>query len=114
MTALLADVFAQDSADSTPPQTAPSTAPIASDDVGDVLPGLDAALSELARSLCDQGGCSFAEAEGIAAGLGLPMLEGALERISECAFDVCGEPLIEGDDLLVVNDYAVKELLDAR
>ena len=114
VTALLADVFAQDSADSTPPQTAPNTAPIASDDVGDVLPGLDAALSELARSLCDQGGCSFAEAEGIAAGLGLPMLEGALERINECAFDVCGEPLIEGDDLLVVNDYAVKELLDAR
>lgn len=114
VTALLAGVFAQDPEDSNPPHSAPIADPPASDDAGDVLPGLDAALSELARRFCDQGGCSFTEAEGIAASLGLPMLEGALERINECAFDICGEPLVEGDDLLVVNDYAMKELLDVR
>lgn len=115
VTALLAGVFAEDSQDAGTSQSAPGEVPsTVSDDNGHILPGLDFAHSELARQLCCREGWSFAEAEGIAAHLGLPMFEGALERINECAFDVCAEPLVEGDDPLVVNDYAVKELLDAR
>jgi hypothetical protein len=48
--------------------------------------------------------------ELLAESLDLPLLDGALDRINEAALDVCGEPLIEGDDPLETNDYAAGEL----
>ncbi len=48
--------------------------------------------------------------EELAASLGLPLLEGAFDMINEVAMDVCGEPVIEGTDPVVLNSYAVKEL----
>lgn len=115
VTALLTGVFAEDSEDaSTCPSASGAVLGAVPSESGHVLPGLDFAHSELARRLCCREGWSLAEAEAIAADLGLPMFGGALERVNECAFDVCAEPLVEGDDPLIVNDYAVKELLDAR
>lgn len=72
----------------------------------DLVDGLDAAHTALARRLGSQESWTRADAEDVAAGVGLPLLDGALDRINEAALDVCGEPLVEGDDPLETNDYA--------
>lgn len=40
------------------------------------------------------------------------MLAGAIDRINEAAMDICGEPLIDGDDPLELNHYAAQELYE--
>ena len=52
------------------------------------------------------------EFEESAVELGL-MPAGAIETINDVAFELCDEPMIEGDDPLEVNKFAIKELLDA-
>ena len=47
----------------------------------------------------------------LAESLGLPFLDGTLDIINEAAMDACGEPLVEGDDPLELNEYALQELL---
>ena len=49
----------------------------------------------------------------VAGDLGL-MPAGAIEIINETAFDCCGEPLVEGSEMLEVNEDALKELLNAK
>jgi hypothetical protein len=39
------------------------------------------------------------------------MLDGALEVINEAAFDRCDEAVIEGDNLLEVNQDVLRELM---
>ncbi|PZS39501.1 MAG: hypothetical protein DLM62_07940, partial [Pseudonocardiales bacterium] len=39
------------------------------------------------------------------------MPSGALDLINEVAMEAAGEPVIEGDDELIVNDHALRELL---
>lgn len=40
--------------------------------------------------------------------LGLPFLDAAIEAVNDAAIEACGEPLLEGDSLFEVNDYAVE------
>lgn len=70
---------------------------------------LDAPHSALARELMVQQTWSRADVEQKCSALGL-MLEAALERINDAAFDVAGDALFEGDDEIVRNDYVAKEL----
>lgn len=106
VTALLADIFAEDDT----PAPAPVAAPPADDPDAPTIDGLDAVHSALAAHLKTQPAWERADAEEAAARLGLPLLAGALDRINEAAMDICGEPLIDGDDPLEINDYAAQEI----
>ena len=72
--------------------------------------GLDPAHSALAVALADQVVWTRLDVEELAESLGLPLLEGALDVINEAAMDGCGEPLVEGDDPLELNAYAIEEM----
>ncbi|MEO8360168.1 MAG: TerB N-terminal domain-containing protein [Vicinamibacteria bacterium] len=76
---------------------------------GSVIAGLDAAHSALFRALAGQQTWSRAEVEAQAASLGL-MTDGAIEVINERAFDVCGEPLFDGENPFSINPGAMKEM----
>jgi tellurite resistance protein len=83
------------------------------DDVEDgdgTVAGLDAAHSTLVVRLAERPMWPRAEFEELARRLGL-MPAGAVETINEAAFSACDEPLLEGDDPIEVNTYAVEELL---
>lgn len=77
------------------------------------LDGLDSLHAELVRYLAQRPIWSREEFEQTAGELGL-MPAGAVETINDEAFERCGEPLLEGDDPVEVNDEALKELLDGR
>jgi len=106
VTALLADIFTEDE----PPAPAPVASPPASALSTATIDGLDDTHSALADRLRTQPTWERADAEAAAATLGLPLLAGALDRINEAAMDICGEPLVDGDDPLHINDYAAQEL----
>ena len=113
--ALLADIFTDDDETPVAPTPAGPSVKIArrageGPPETDLVDGLDVAHTALARRLGNQASWSRADAEDVAAGLGLPLLDGALDRINEAALDVCGEPLVDGDDPLETNDYAAGEL----
>lgn len=71
---------------------------------------LDEAHSRLVRDLAMRPAWSRAEYEELADKHGV-MPAGALDVINEAAAEVAGEPIAEGDDDIVINDYALQELL---
>ncbi len=108
--ALLADIFTEDEPTPTVETATQTPPPMLDGSQGTVVDGLDAAHSALADQLRGQASWPRTAAEDLATTLGLPLLAGALDRINEAAMDLCGEPLIEGDDPLELNDYAAQEL----
>ena len=72
---------------------------------------LDQAHTELVRLLARRSRWTRTDVEQSAKDFGL-MPVGAIETINDAAFQLCDEPLIEGDDLLEVNELALKELLN--
>lgn len=78
--------------------------------VADSIAGLDGAHSALVRALLEKPGWPRSEFDALAEGLGL-MPGGAIEIINEAAFELSGEPLLEGHDPIEVNDYALQEVL---
>lgn len=114
VTAMLTDIFTDDveeAVQSSSP-TEPCLVPAAAS-MSNVLniAGIDAAHSGLAAHLCSRPVWSKVDAEDVATAHGLPLLDGAIDRINEAIIEACGEPLIDGDDPLEINDYAAKELL---
>ncbi len=73
---------------------------------------LDPTHTELVRFLASRPNWPRSEFEEATSQLGL-MPAGAMETINDAAFEQCDEPLIEGDDPLEMNEYALKELLNA-
>ena len=80
---------------------------------GPVFGGLDAEHSHLVMILSKAPRWPRKEFNRVAGDLGL-MPAGAIEIINETAFDCCGEPLVEGSEMLEVNEDALKELLNAK
>ncbi len=76
-----------------------------------VVGGLDAEHSHLVMVLSKAPTWSRKEFNRAASDLGL-MPAGAIEIINEAAFDCCDEPLVEGSEILEVNEDALKELLN--
>lgn len=103
VTALLADIFTEDDE-----LAAPASAPVVAAE--SAVAGLDGPHSALATRLTSQPSWDRAALEAIATGLGLPMLEAAVDRVNDAAIDACGEPLVEGDDPYEINDYTLQEL----
>ncbi len=73
---------------------------------------LDPAHVGLVQFLAQRPYWPVSEFEQSAAKFGL-LPAGAIETINDVAFQLCDEPLIEGDDPLDLNEYALKELLNA-
>ena len=78
-----------------------------------VVGRLDAEHSHLVMMLSKAPRWSRKEFNQVAGDLGL-MPAGAIEIINEAAFECCDEPLIEGSEIIEVNEDALKELLNAR
>ena len=72
---------------------------------------LDPNHAEILRFLARRATWPRIEFEQIVAKTGL-MPAGAIEKINDAAFECCDEPLIEGDDPLEMNEFALKELLN--
>lgn len=108
VSALLANIFAEaeEAAAAAAPEPAGAEADVEPEaeaaDLPQGLLGLDEAHSALARMLLSRPEWSRDELMDVAADLDL-MLDGALERINEAAFDAHDMPLIEGDDPATVN-----------
>jgi uncharacterized tellurite resistance protein B-like protein len=102
VSALLQDIFTSDEG-TTPSLAAPLTNLA-------LVGGFDAAHSGLLRELAMRESWSRAELEATAATLGI-LPDGALDVINERAYDVCGEPVIEGEDILILNQEVLKELM---
>ncbi len=108
VTALLADIFKEEDTVATAP---------AVDDTEDAtvvtvatgLLGLDEAHTTLVRLLLSRVRWTRAELEDAAADLEL-MLDGALERINEAAFDAYDMPLTEGEDPVDVNTEVMEKV----
>ncbi len=72
-----------------------------------LLPGLDPALNRFVAEIVQKPSWSRGELEVTAARFQI-MLDGALERINEAAFDFLGEPLTEGDDPVYVQQIILE------
>lgn len=105
VTALLADIFTDDDE-----RAVPTASPLPGE-AGPAVAGLDSAHSALAVRLATEDQWDRSAVEAIAAELGLAMVDAALDRVNDASIEACGEPLLEGDDPLELNDYARQELL---
>lgn len=120
VTALLTDIFADDETPDglAPPSgaaidlAAPGTSEQKAEFTSDAqsVGGLDVVHSTFVRQLVGQPAWGRSEVEELADTLGLPFLDAALDTINETSFDLCGEPLAEGDDPIEMNAYALEEM----
>lgn len=102
VSALLAEVFTEEELSHSPQTDAvgPDSSPTkTSEDV--VLPGLDSKLQRFLAELLRKASWTRKELQSMAAQSQI-MLDGALERINDAAFDLVGEPVTEGDDPVYV------------
>lgn len=99
VSALLRDIFHEDEPAAPTPRPAPA----------DTIAGLDASHSSLVRAVQEHSAIDREWLEERCAELGL-LPDGALDTLNELAFDVCDEPLIEGDGPYDVNPYALEEI----
>lgn len=107
--ALLSSVFAEEE-EPDRPVVASAPADPGQDEPADIVLGLDAPHSALVAAVVAQASWSRAELDELVAEHGLPMVEGAIDRVNDAAFELCGETLLEGDDPWEVNSYALKEI----
>ncbi len=101
---LLTDIFVDDD----PPPETESRTP--GSEPRSMIEGLDGPHSRLLAALASRSEWERRFAEEMADSFGLPFLDGAIDVINEAAMEACGEPLVEGDNPVVLNAYAVEEL----
>ncbi len=102
VTSLLAEVFVEEE----PPSSSQAEittrdSQVARSSDEDLLPGLDPRHQRFLVELLSKASWTRKELQDMAAQLQI-MLDGALERINEAAFDLIGEPITEGDDPVYV------------
>lgn len=105
--ATLATIFAQPPLEPTPELEPATQEPTI--EAADVLLGLDPGLSAFLRTLLTRTAWNRIELEELAADRGL-MLDGALERINETAYDQFDKPLFEGDDPIELDGQITEEI----
>jgi uncharacterized tellurite resistance protein B-like protein len=98
--ALLGSVFGDDESAAGPPPP-PQFKPVG---------GLDAAHSQLLRALSEHPTLPRSVWEDLAAANRV-LPDGALDRLNEAAYDMAGEPVIEGEDPLEINHNALGAML---
>lgn len=109
VSALLAGVFAEEESPSPLEWEASGNAPEEEEMTqGALMPGLDPKHQQFLAELLRRGSWTRTELQAMAARLQI-MLDGALERINDAAFDLFGEPVTEGDDPV----YVQQSILEA-
>lgn len=106
VTALLAGIFKEEEA---LPELAQASMPEDSDEDERNLLGLDGTHTALVRMLLSRPYWSREELSDVAADLDV-MLDGALERINEAAFDAYDIPLTEGEDPIEINAEIIEKV----
>lgn len=125
VSSLLGDLFEEDQPDGTHdanPADVPSMGAMLNDRTdqgamstsdavtGQAIGSLDFAHSRLLRDLAGRDRWEWAEFEALAARYHV-MPGGAIDTINEAALDAVDEPVLEGDEILTINTYAMQELL---
>jgi uncharacterized tellurite resistance protein B-like protein len=116
VSALLGDIFSDDASDRTDTPTPSPVEPLSTvaeptdEPVTAPVGDLDAAHSRLVRALAGRDQMLWTDFEDLSAICGL-LPEGARDTVNEAALDASDEPLIEGDETLTINSYALQELL---
>lgn len=80
------------------------------DSGGQSLAGLDSIHSALLRFVSGMSEIDMSSFEDEARRLGV-MPIGAIDTLNEAAFELADEPLLEGDDILTINTFALEEML---
>jgi uncharacterized tellurite resistance protein B-like protein len=80
-------------------------------DGGEGLAGLDAPHAELLRRLAEKTSWPRLDVERMANELGL-LPDGALEVINEAAYERCGVPLLEGDEIIEIDRDVLQEITE--
>lgn len=102
VSALLAGVFVEEETPNAgPTQATNSGSSLETHPQDELLPGLDSKHQLFLTELLQKPSWTRSELKAAAARMQI-MLDGALERINEAAFDLIGEPLTEGDDPVYV------------
>lgn len=101
VSSLLSSIFTEDEQTSPAPPAAV---------VGESVAGLDAAHSELLRRLATRETWTRADIEAACDELGL-LTDGALDTLNETAYDIAGDPLVDGDDPVAVDTHVAQEML---
>lgn len=112
VSALLASVFNEESLTETPSALEPEAPQRQEESTAEQLAtvhGLDVEHSAFLRLLVSRAEWSRAELEDAASDMEL-MLDGALERINETAFELFDMPVTEGDDPIEINPDILDEL----
>lgn len=106
VSAILGEIFVEETAHAEPEPELPE----AEDEIHDSVMGLDDEHTALVRLLCTRPEWTRDELEELAQDRGI-LLDGALERINEAAFDTYDQPFCEGVDSIEINKDVVKEML---
>jgi uncharacterized tellurite resistance protein B-like protein len=102
VSALLAGVFAEEETPiENPTQLMNRSRSVETHPQEELLPSLDSKHKRFVAALIQKPSWTRSELEAAAATMQI-MLDGALERVNEAAFDLIGEPLTEGDDPIYV------------
>jgi len=100
---VLAEVFEEE-------DEAAEPAPPPEPEDGPALCGLDAAHSRFLLELAERTSWERVEIEALAERLGV-FPDGALELINDAAFEVCGDPLLEGDEVVEIDREILQEMI---
>lgn len=112
VSALLSNIFTEEPVEAQPPVPAVAAVPEPEAHLPDApfgLQGLDAAHTAFVHQLLSRPQWTREELLDLASDLDL-MLDGALERVNEAAFDAHDGPLTEGDDPITIN----RDLLESQ
>lgn len=112
VSALLSNIFTEEPVEAQPPALAAAGVPAPEEQFLEAplgLQGLDAAHISFVHQLLSRPEWTREELLDLASDLDL-MLDGALERVNEAAFDTHDSPLTEGDDPMTIN----RDLLESQ
>lgn len=84
--------------------------PVQQEESADTIHGLDKKHSQLLIRLGRQSSWARSDYETVVETLGL-FPDGALEVLNETAYDVCDEPLIDGEDPIIINLEVFREVV---
>ena len=114
VSSLLAGIFTDEYPDESMPSVTETSTPQqpAEHDIDHtaLMAGLDETHSKLLRALASSPSWTAEDFHAIVEDHGL-MPSGAMETLNEAAFDACDEALLEGEDMIHLNDEVLQDML---
>jgi len=109
ISSILTAIFTEPEEPAPPTMPVNSPAPPAEETSVKQVQGLDRAHSALFAAVVQRPSWSSVDFEALCEKHNL-MPAGAIDTLNEAAYDIAGEPLLEGDDDIAVNSYALEEM----